>query len=74
MTARFSGLIIEDIVLRDGPGDFGGKANADETLADFLEYVEDGEISIKELNKELKKCGIMPITLEDIKIIGVKGK
>lgn len=74
MTARFSGLIIEDIVLRDGPGDFGGKANTDETLADFLEYVEDGKISIKELNKELKKCGIMPITLEDIKIIGVKGK
>lgn len=67
-------IIIKDINLQDGPGDFGGKANADETLADFLDYVEDGEISIHDLNKKLKECGIAPITLNDIKIIGIGGK
>lgn len=67
-------IIIENITLQDGPGEFGGKANADETLADFLDYVDDGAITLKELNKKLKECGIMPIKLEDIKIIGVKGK
>lgn len=67
-------IIIKDIELRDGPEDFGGKANADETLADFLDYVEDGEISLHDLNKKLKDCGLMPITLKDIKIIGIGGK
>lgn len=67
-------LIIKDIALQDGPSDFGGKASADETLADFLDWVEDGEISIKDLNKKLKECGLMPITLADIKIIGIQGE
>lgn len=67
-------IIIKNITLQDGPGDFGGKANLDETLADFLDFVEDGEVRLKDLNKYLKECGIAPIKLEDITIIGVQGK
>lgn len=59
-------IIIEDINLVDDASSKGGKANANETLAEFLGEVEPESYSLKDINNELKACGIEPISLDQI--------
>lgn len=66
-------LVIEDINLVDDATATGGKANSDETLAQFIVSVSDEKhnkygITLADLNKELKECGIEPITEDQIVI------
>lgn len=65
-------LEIEDINLVDLPGGQGGKEFEGETLSDFLAYTESK--TLDEINKDLIKCGIEPIGLEQIAIVGVRGE
>lgn len=65
-------LEIEDINLVDMPGGAGEKEFEGETLSDFLAYTENK--SLGEINQELVKCGIEPIELEQIVIVGAKGE
>ena len=65
-------LIIEDIMLVDSPSQAGGKAWEGETLGEFVSESE--SITLDKLNRELAECGIEPITLEQIAIIGVEGE
>lgn len=67
-------LIIEDIMLVDDPTSEGGVAFDEETLSDFIRGGATEETSLAKINKELELCGIEPITLEQIKIIGIKGE
>lgn len=64
------GILIEDINLTDDATAIGGKANDSETLADFLaETLNPGRLTtLADINKELKACGIEPITPEQIVI------
>lgn len=59
-------IIIEDINLVDDASSKGGKANANETLAEFLGEAEPESYSLKDINNELKACGIEPINLDQI--------
>ena len=68
-------LIIEDINLVDDATAHGGKANSDETLAEFIQDgAEPTSYSLADINRELMACGIEPITLEQINIIGIEGE
>lgn len=67
-------LLINDIVLEDNIAEpTGGVAYEGETLGDFLAEVE-GEKTFHEINDLLIKCGINPITLGQIKVVGRKGE
>lgn len=64
-------LIIEDINLVDDATNTGGVAFEGERLSDLLsEDLEHNTWSVADINKYLFKCGIEPITLEQIIIIG----
>ena len=67
------GILIEDINLVDDATATGGKANSEETLADFIaNTMIPGKLTtLADLNKELAECGIEPITPEQIEIKGV---
>lgn len=67
-------LLIEDIMLVDDPTSEGGVAFDGETLSDFIRGGATEETSLTKINEELALCGIEPITLEQIKIIGIKGE
>ena len=72
-------LLINDIYLQDDDTSKGGLDHADETLKEFLDSVGDtigstGELSFAEINKMLVECGIKPITLEQIEVVGVRGE
>lgn len=67
-------MIIEDIELTDDETSTGGVAFNHERLSDFLEDIDNDTQSIADINKELVACGIKPITLEQIKVIGIKGE
>lgn len=57
---------IKRIPLSDGYGLTGGIAFVGETLGDFALDTEWNIVDIKEVNKDLKDCGIMPLTLKDL--------
>lgn len=66
-------ILIADIPLEDDGTGTGGKMNANETLADFIEY-DEGAYTIADINKDLVACGLKPIQLEQLIITGTKGK
>lgn len=58
-------LQVRDIILRDDGTEKGGVAYKGETLADFIEQLENqkgttGEYTLAEINEMLKECGIEP--------------
>lgn len=57
---------IQRIPLSDGYGETGGLAYLHETLGNFAEDTTWVIVDIKEVNKTLKECGIMPLTLKDL--------
>lgn len=59
-------IIIKDINLTDDATTTGGKANIDETLAEFITGAEPDNYSLAAINRELRACGIEPITLDQI--------
>lgn len=65
-------LIIEDINLVDDATPTGGKSREGETLGEFIKDSE--SLSLADINKELVACGIEPIGLEQIRIIGKVGE
>lgn len=66
-------ILIADVALQDDGTATGGKASADETLADFIEY-DEGAYTLADINKDLVACGLKPIQLEQLIITGTKGK
>lgn len=68
-------IIIENINLVDDNTGRGGKSWDGETLAEFImDGAEPNSYSLGDINIELKACGIEPITLEQIRIIDIKGE
>ena len=68
-------LIIEDINLVDDATNKGGVAFEGETLGDFIGTdLDDDTFTLADINKHLVECGIEPITLEQIRIIGKVGE
>lgn len=65
-------LIIEDINLVDDTTPTGGKSWEGETLGEFIKDSE--SLSLADINNELVTCGIEPIGLEQIRIIGKVGE
>lgn len=63
-------LIIEDIMLVEDGTPRGGVAFAGETLADFLN--DTACLTLDGINRDLESCGLEPITLEQIRIVGVE--
>lgn len=64
-------LIIEDINLVDDATNNGGVAFEGERLSDLLgEDLDNETYSLADINKHLVECGIEPIRLEQIIIIG----
>lgn len=71
-------LIIEDINLVDSATSTAGKSWSGETLGEFIEELErqnkyigiEETLSLNKINNYLVECGIEPITLEQIIIIG----
>lgn len=63
-------IVIEDVVLKDDGTPNGGVAEYGETLADFILDGCSEEYSLEDINKQLEMCGIKPLELKDIKIIG----
>lgn len=65
-------IVIEDVMLVDDATATGGKANASETLAQFIADVNvdtfngNDTTTLNEINKNLVECGIEPITLDQI--------
>lgn len=67
-------MIIEDIMLVDDATSTGGTVFKGELLSQFVEEECDGLYDLVEINKALVECGIEPITLDQIRIIGIKGE
>ena len=67
-------LIIEDIFLEDDETPEGGIAYANETLSDFIRGGATEETRLDIINGELRTCGIKPIKINQIKIVGVEGE
>lgn len=63
-------IVIEDVVLKDDGTPSGGVAKYGETLADFILDGCSEEYSLEDINKQLEMCGIKPLELKDIKIVG----
>lgn len=63
-------IVIEDVILKDDGTPSGGVAEYGETLADFILNGCSEEYSLEDINKQLEMCGIKPLELKDIKIVG----
>ena len=60
--------IAQNVPLFDDDTEFGGKSHADEMLDEFMEEVGlPFETSFARVNEELKECGLLPYTIEQIK-------
>ena len=60
--------IAQNVPLFDDSTEFGGKSHADEMLDEFMEEVGlPFETSLERVNEELKECGLLPYTVEQIK-------
>jgi hypothetical protein len=60
--------IAQNVPLFDDDTEFGGKSHADEMLDEFMEEVGlPFESSLARVNEELKECGLLPYTVEQIK-------
>lgn len=66
-------LIIKDIILEDDETSSGGVAFNQERLSDFISDLDENELTLEDINKALVECGIKPITLKQIVIIGIQG-
>lgn len=66
-------MIIEDIILEDDETSSGGVAFNQERLSDFISDLDENELTLEDINKALVECGIKPITLKQIVIIGTQG-
>ena len=67
-------IIIEDINLVDDPSPTGGKTWEGETLAQFLNEMPEGAVSLADINKALAECGMETITDDQIIVVGVEGE
>jgi hypothetical protein len=60
--------IAQNVPLIEDNAEFGGKSHADEMLDEFMEEVGlSFETSLERVNEELKECGLLPYTIEQIK-------
>jgi hypothetical protein len=60
--------IAQNVPLFDDGTEFGGKSHAGEMLDEFMEEVGlPFELSLERVNEELKKCGLLSYTIEQIK-------
>lgn len=66
-------MIIEDVMLEDDTTHKGGLAFNGERLSDFISDLDENELTLEDINKALVECGIKPITLKQIVIIGIQG-
>lgn len=66
-------LIIKDIILEDDETSLGGVAFNQERLSDFISDLDENKLTLEDINKALVQCGIKPITLKQIVIIGIQG-
>ena len=71
-------IVIEDVNLVDDATATGGKANASETLAQFIADVNVDTFNgcdtttLNDINEQLVACGIEPITLDQIVVKAVE--
>jgi len=67
-------MIIEDVMLEDDATHKGGLAFNGERLSDFISDLDKEVLTLADINKALVECGIKPITLEQIVVIGIQGE
>lgn len=67
-------LVIKDIMLEDDETGSGGVAFNRERLSDFISDLDKEILTLADINKALVECGIKPITLEQIVVIGIQGE
>ena len=67
-------IIIEDINLVDDPSPTVGKTWEGETLAQFLNEMPEGAVSLADINKALAECGMETITDDQVIVVGVEGE
>ena len=59
---------IKSIILKDNESEYGGTEHHNETLGNFIEYRASDNLmlTIKDINKALKECGIEELTEEQV--------